>query len=79
MLVASELPRLEPDRTYQVWLRGKDGVVSAGLLRVDDRGTGYAVLDPSVPLDQFETVGISVEPVGGSPQPTGPRMLLGSL
>jgi anti-sigma-K factor RskA len=79
MLVASDLPRLEPDRTYQVWLRGPDGVVSAGLLRIDDRGTGYAVLDPTIPLDRFETVGISLEPAGGSEQPTGPRMLLGSL
>lgn len=79
MLVASDLPRLEPGRAYQVWLRGKDGVINAGLLRIDDRGTGYAVLDPAVPLDHFEAVGISLEPAGGSEQPTGPRILLGSL
>ena len=79
MVVASDLPMLEPGRAYQVWLRGKDGVVSAGLLRVDDRGTGYALLEPADALDQFETIGISLEPAGGSPQPTGPRMLSGSL
>jgi anti-sigma-K factor RskA len=79
MVVASDLPQPEPGRAYQVWLRGKDGVVSAGLLRMDDRGTGYALLEPDSPLDQYETIGISLEPAGGSPQPTGPRMLSGSL
>jgi anti-sigma-K factor RskA len=79
MLVANDLPRPAPDRAYQVWLRGKDGVVSAGLLRFDDRGTGYAVLSGPRPLDQFEAVGVSPEPAGGSPQPTGPRLMLGSL
>ena len=79
MVVASDLPMLEPGRAYQVWLRGKDGVVSAGLLRVDDRGTGYALLEPTGALDQFEMIGISLEPAGGSPEPTGPRMLSGSL
>jgi anti-sigma-K factor RskA len=79
MVVVSELPRLTPDRAYQVWLRGKGGVVSAGLLRMDDRGTGYALLEAVQPLDQFEAIGISLEPAGGSAQPTGPRMLIGSL
>lgn len=79
MIVVSQLPRLAPDHSYQVWLRGKGGVVSAGLLRMDDRGTGYALLEATQPFDQFEAIGISLEPAGGSPQPTGPRMLLGSL
>jgi anti-sigma-K factor RskA len=79
MVVASDLPQPEPGRVYQVWLRGKDGVVSAGLLRLDDRGTGYALLEPTAALDQFETIGISLEPAGGSPQPTGTRMLSGTL
>ena len=79
MVIASDLPPLDPDKAYQVWLRGKGSVVSAGLLRVDDRGTGYAVLDPPAPLDEFEGIGISLEPAGGSVQPTGPRMLFGAL
>lgn len=81
MLVASDLPRPGPNRGYQVWLRrkGGSGAISAGLVRLDDRGTGYALLDATTPLDQVEAVGISEEPAGGSPQPTGQRMMLGAL
>ena len=60
-------------------LRRKYGVVSAGLLRMDDRGTGYAVLESSQSIDHYETIGVSLEPAGGSPQPTGPRVMNGSL
>lgn len=79
MIIASELPPAAADKSYQVWLRGQAGVVSVGLLRVDERGTGYAVIESPTPLGQFEGIGISLEPAGGSLQPTGPRMLGGSL
>jgi hypothetical protein len=79
MVICSELPKPEPDRAYQVWLRNKYGVVSAGLLRMDDRGTGYAILEATQPIDQYEGIGISLEPASGSPQPTGPRMMSGYL
>jgi anti-sigma-K factor RskA len=79
MLVTSRLPPPAPDRVYQVWLRNRHGVVSAGQLQFDESGAGYAVLHAPGPLDQFEVVGISLEPSGGSPQPTGPRMMGGPL
>jgi anti-sigma-K factor RskA len=79
MVIASHLPPLTADKSYQIWLRGQGGIVSAGLLRVDEHGTGYAILEPAGTFSQFETIGISLEPAGGSPQPTGPRMLGGGL
>jgi hypothetical protein len=79
MLIASDLPLPSPSQAYQIWGRSKDGPVSLGILRFDEEGRGYAVLDSPVPLGQFEGIGISLEPAGGSPQPTGPRMLSGGL
>ncbi len=79
MMVTSQLPPPAADRCYQVWLRNQNGVVSAGQLQFDENGAGYAVLHAPSPLDQFQWAGISLEPVGGSPQPTGPRMMGGPL
>jgi hypothetical protein len=79
MLVTSQLPRPAPDRSYQVWLRGSSGVVSAGLLTFDEGDVGYAVLHVPAPVGEFQWVGISNEPAGGSPQPTGQRMMNGTL
>jgi anti-sigma-K factor RskA len=79
MIVASELPQPAPDRSYQIWLRDESGVISAGLLHFDERGTAYAVVEAPTPLGRFRTIGVSLEPQGGSPQPTGPRMMGGPL
>lgn len=75
VLVASALPRQAADRSYQVWGRGKEGPVSLGLLRLDEKGNGLILLEAPVPFNQFEAVGVSLEPAGGSPLPTGPRMM----
>lgn len=78
-LVVDHLPALASDHQYQLWLN-KDGKrVSGGVFSVDQ--AGYASLwvwSPS-PLAGYTSFGITVEPAGGSPGPTGQKVLGGNL
>ncbi|MFB6768285.1 anti-sigma factor domain-containing protein [Streptomyces sp. NPDC056337] len=65
--IAAGLPPLSGDQVYELWYARGDEHWPAGLLP----GTGgdlAHVMDG--PLRQATTVGITVEPAGGSPQPT---------
>jgi anti-sigma-K factor RskA len=70
------LPELSEKEVYQIWLIEPNGHrVSAGLFRpqADVAYTTqpvYAEQD----LSRFTAVGVTVEPAGGSEQPTGPRL-----
>lgn len=78
VLVVTGLPPLEPGKTYQVWLIG-DAPVSAGLLTVDANGQGVLIITSTESIGSFKSLGISVEPQGGSPQPTGDIVVLSDL
>ncbi len=68
VLVVQKLEPLPPDQTYQAWLISDQGPTSGGTFRVSESGWGMAWLD--VPYVQGSTIGVSVEPTGGSAQPT---------
>jgi anti-sigma-K factor RskA len=78
VLVVTGLPPLEPGKTYQVWLIA-DAPVSAGLLTVDANGQGVLIITSTESIGSFKALGISVEPTGGSPQPTGDIVVLSDL
>jgi anti-sigma-K factor RskA len=78
VLVVTGLPPLEPGRTYQVWLIG-GAPVSAGLLTVDSNGQGVLIVTSQESIGSFNSLGISIEPEGGSPQPTGDIVVLSDL
>ena len=63
------LPPAPAGKTYQLWYVGAGGTItSAGLFAVDADGNGSAVLSgQATPTDK---VAVSVEPAGGSAQPT---------
>jgi len=79
VLVISGLPKLEPNRTYQVWLISGGGPVSAGLLSIDENGQGVLIVTSPESIGSFNSLGISVEPEGGSPQPTGEIVVLSDI
>jgi anti-sigma-K factor RskA len=78
VLVISGLPPLEPGRTYQVWLIG-DAPVSAGLLTVDENGQSVLIVTSEESIGSFNSLGISIEPEGGSTEPTGEIVVLSEL
>jgi anti-sigma-K factor RskA len=79
LLVASRLPPLPPDRAYQLWLVRDGQRVSGGVFRVDPEGYGWLKVRAPQALASYTRVGITVEPLGGSPGPTGARVLGGDL
>jgi len=78
VLVVTGLPPLEPGKTYQVWLIA-NAPVSAGLLTVDANGQRVLIVTSTESIGSFKSLGISVEPAGGSPQPTGDIVVLSDL
>lgn len=56
------------DHVYQLWLLRGDAAVPAGLLEVDDRGQGAHVMTGD--MSDVSAVALTIEPAGGSPQPT---------
>ena len=75
LLVSTGLQELPPNKAYQVWLTGKEDRESGGMFKVDDFGWGQVTLKPHRRLSVFHSVGVTVEPVEGSPSPTGPMVL----
>jgi anti-sigma-K factor RskA len=67
-LVMVGLPSAPQGRDYQAWYIVGGQAASAGLIKVDD--DGYAVLVNPSPLSGTEVVALTLEPAGGSDQPT---------
>jgi anti-sigma factor RsiW len=79
MLMARNLPPISGEQTYQVWLTNADTRVSAGFLRAYDEGVFYAILQAPGSLSDYQGLGITREPIGGSRGPTGPRIIVGQI
>lgn len=74
-LVVQNLPVLSDTQTYQLWLRKDNQRTDGGTFEVDEDGyRAYWVQAPE-PLDSYENFGVTIEPVGGSPGPTGDKVL----
>ena len=72
-VVRATLPRLDGSHTYQLWRLGTKAVVSAGLL-----GGGGDVTGIVQGVARGDSVGVTVEPAGGSSAPsTTPVALVG--
>jgi anti-sigma-K factor RskA len=78
-LIVDGLPTLGKAMQYQLWLM-KDGKrTSGGLFYVGQGGYGILAVQSPGSLLNFSSFGITVEPTGGSPGPTGAKVLGGNL
>jgi len=78
-LAVTHAPLLGEDQQYQIWLI-EDGIrTSGGVFSVNEDGYGNLMVSANQPLDSFDAFGITIEPLGGSPQPTGEKILGGEL
>jgi anti-sigma-K factor RskA len=80
VLIVQDLPPLQRDRAYQLWLgwgdRQRD---DGGVFRVDEQGFGLMRITAPRPFTAYQRVGITEEPAGGSPGPTSPRVIGATL
>jgi signal transduction histidine kinase len=80
LVVVSRLPQLPADRTYQLWFVRPGGMRdSGGIFRVDEGGQGTILARAPAGLGAYTAIGITEEPSGGSPGPTGPKIVGASL
>lgn len=78
-LVVDGLPPLDEDYEYQLWLIRNGERVSGAIFSTDENSYGGTRIRAPLSLLEYSAVGITVEPAGGSPQPTGERVLGGPL
>jgi anti-sigma-K factor RskA len=79
VLIVSGLQPLAPDRTYEFWLIQGKSAVPAGLFNVDSEGRAILPVPHNATLASYNAVGVSIEPAGGSPQPSKDIVLLGNF
>lgn len=77
-VVTADLPPAPEGKTYQLWFLTQSAKVSAGLIKATPTGQGFAVLDVPPNLGQVNAAAITLEPEGGSAQPTLPIYALGA-
>jgi Anti-sigma-K factor rskA len=71
LMIASNLPKLDAGKTYEMWLipKGKNPV-PAGLFRLDERGGAVHLQAGPIDVATMAAVAVSLEPESGSAQPT---------
>jgi anti-sigma-K factor RskA len=74
-IVVDGLPVLESEQQYQLWLI-KDGKRDSGaVFSVNADGYRGQEIEAPIPLRDYSAFGVTIEPAGGSPGPTGQRVL----
>jgi hypothetical protein len=74
-LIVDNLPVLDKDFEYQLWLLGEEGRDDGGVFSVSDDGYGLKYIHSERPLLSYKGFGITIEPAGGSAWPTGEKVL----
>jgi len=78
-VVTANLPPAPQGKIYQLWFVTSAEKVSAGLIKPDKAGHGFAVLALPPSLPRVQKTAITLEPDGGSQQPTSDIYALGSV
>jgi anti-sigma-K factor RskA len=78
VFLASNMPALPPQKTYELWLIPTSGApIPAGIFRPDIHGSA-ALIKPPLPAGvQPTTFAITVEPSAGSAAPTSTPIMVG--
>ena len=79
VLVVDELPKLDAQREYQVWLVRNGSTTSGAVFAVDESGYRGMRIEAPQSLLEYSLVFVTIEPVGGSVEPNGEQVLAGSL
>jgi anti-sigma-K factor RskA len=75
-----DLPAPPSDKDYQLWYVTKNAKISAAVFRTDEQGRTVLKLTlPPDALADLAAAAVTLEPRGGSPQPTGKFYLKASI
>lgn len=77
VLIVDRLPELSEFEQYQLWLIQDGERINGGVFSVNEDGYGSMLVASSAPLSKYNGFGITIEPKGGSPGPTGAKVLGG--
>ena len=78
-LVVDGLPTLDKTRQYQLWLIRDGKRTSGAVFSVGQDGYGSVPILAPEPLIRYSSFGVTIEPSGGSPGPTGDKVLGGAF
>ena len=78
-VVSANLPPAPPGKIYQLWFVTPAAKISAGLIRTDATGHAFEVLEVPRDIGKLAAAAITLEPAGGSAQPTMPIYTLGPI
>jgi hypothetical protein len=76
-VVTADLPPVPEGKVYQLWFVTPEAKISAGLITPDASGHGFAVIEYPSSVGHLAAAAITLEPEGGSQQPTLPIYALG--
>jgi anti-sigma-K factor RskA len=77
MFYSDTLSAAPPDKSYQLWLVPASGnPISAGIL-TPEAGVGSRLVATMPTGIAAKAFAVTIEPAGGSPQPTGSKVLVG--
>src|SRR5688500_20220506 len=71
VLVVDELPKLDAQREYQLWLVRNGSTTSGAVFSVDESGYRGMRIEAPQSLLTYSSVLVTIEPVGGSVEPYG--------
>src|SRR5688572_26834241 len=78
-IVSANLPPAPSGKIYQLWFVTPAAKISAGLIRTDPTGHGFEVFEVPPNIGKVAAAAITLEPTGGSAQPTMPIYTLGTV
>lgn len=78
LLIATNLPALPADKTYEMWILPKDGSAPkpAGLFQASANGQAFHILPQAIDFSDVAGVAVTAEPASGSQTPTMPIVLV---
>ncbi len=78
-LVVNGLQSLPSSKQYQLWLIKSGQRTNGGVFSVGEDGYAVMEVESSILLTGYDSFGITVEPAGGSPGPTGDKVMGGKF
>jgi anti-sigma-K factor RskA len=76
-VVTADLPKPPEGKAYQLWFVTDGAPVSAGLMEPDENGHRFMVINVPAHVEKIVAAAITLEPQGGSLQPTMPILAIG--